>query len=168
MQPHWNRRGRWGRGIALLALALGLAASAGGEEPAAQPPAPAPAPAPGPVELDRLLKLPPAGPAASERLGGATKGEWRARFGSARGERDAAQKALETAQGKLGGAATDNEAWQMGMPGASKAEPSDAPVNYALRQEIRRQRDELARCERHLKDLTIEADLAGVPADWRE
>jgi hypothetical protein len=166
LQPHWNRRGRWGGGAALLALALGLAASAGGEEPAAPPPAPAPAPAP--VELDRLLKLPPASPAVSERLGGATKGEWRARFGSARVERDAAQKALETAQGKLGEAVTDKEAWQMGMPGASKAEPTDAPVSYALRQEIRRQRDELARCERHLKDLTIEADLAGVPQDWRE
>jgi hypothetical protein len=83
-------------------------------------------------------------------------------------ERDAAQKALDTAEQKIGEAAGDDQAWQMAPPGASKAQSGDAPVNYSLRQEVRRERDELARSDRRLKELTIEADLAGVPADWRE
>ena len=164
MQPHWNR-GRRRRGFAWLALCVALAGPARAEEPAAQPP---PAPAP-PVELDRLLKLPPAPVRAEpERAGSASKSEWRSRFTSARLARDAAQTALDETFKKIGAAAGDNESWQITPPGAGKASTSEAPVNYQLRQEIRRQREELARAEHQIQELTIQADLAGVPASWRE
>jgi len=163
LQSHWNSQRRQASRLAGLAVCFGLAGSALAQEPAAPPPAPPP------VELDRLLKLPaPTAEAPSERLGSASKGEWRSRFVSARLERDAAQTALEAAQEKLGAAATDNEAWQMTPPGVGSAGASDAPVNFSLREEVRRQREELARCERRLQELTIEADLAGVPGSWRE
>jgi len=162
LQLHWNRFGPRTGGFAVLALCACLVAPAGGEEPSAKPAAPPP------VELDRLLKLPAPVEAPRERVGSATKGEWRSRFISARLERDAAQTALEAAQKQLGEAAGDTDSWQIAPPGAPTAGASDAPVSFQLRQEVRRQREELARCERHLQDLTIEADLAGVPASWRE
>jgi hypothetical protein len=159
---------RAGRAGWLATLAL-LASGAAAEEPA---PTPAPPPQPAPaVELDRLYKLPKdagAPSAATERVGSASKSEWRARFASARAERDAAKTALETAQKQLGAAAGETDPWQIAPPGTSTAGASQAPVSFSLREEIRRQREELARSERHLQDLTIEADLAGVPKDWRE
>ena len=162
MQLHWNRFGPQAGGLAVLALCFCLVTPAGGEEPSAKPAA-----AP-PVELDRLLKLPAPVEVPRERVGSATRGEWRSRFVSARLERDAAQTALETAQEKIGEAAGDTESWQIAPPGAPKTGSADAPISYQLHQEVRRQREELARSERHLQDLTIEADLAGVPASWRE
>jgi hypothetical protein len=41
-------------------------------------------------------------------------------------------------------------------------------VSYKLRQDIRRQRDEVAQAERVLQELRIEANLAGVPEDWQD
>jgi hypothetical protein len=162
LQPYWNRRS--GRAGALAALWLALAAgAAAGEEP------PAPADAPPPVALDRLLKLPPPSPEAPrERLGNATKGEWRARFASARAEREAAQEGLAEVQKKLEKTAAETDSWQVAPPGAAAAGASEAPLSYQLRQELRRQREEVARSERQLQELTIEADLAGVPSAWRE
>ena len=162
MQLHWNRFGPQAGGLAVLALCFCLVTPAGGEEPSAKPAA-----AP-PVELDRLLKLPAPVEAPRERVGSATQGEWRARFASARLERNAAQTALDDAQKQRGEAASDTDAWQITPPGAPTSSVADAPVSYQARQEARRQREELARSERHLLDLTIEADLAGVPASWRE
>jgi hypothetical protein len=164
LQPHRNqlRAGRAAFARLALALGLGLAGAAASEEPAAQPPS-------APVELDRLLKLPPARvPASPERAGSASKGEWRTRFTSARLERDAAQNTLDATVDKMGESVTDTESWQIAPPGASAQASADAPINYSLRQQVRREREELARAERRLQDLTIEADLAGVPQDWRE
>ncbi len=168
MQSHWNRRGAGLAGIALLALGVALAVPVRGEEPAASPPAPAPAPPP--VEMDRLLKLPSAPSEVSpERAGSASKSQWRARFTSARLERDAAQTALDAAFKKIGAKAGEPESWQIAPPGSSaKTTTTDAPLDYALRQELRRQREELARAERRIQELTIQAELAGVPASWRE
>ena len=58
---------------------------------------------------------------------------------------------------------TDN--WQMAAPGA-KAGTETSPMSYRLRQELRRQREELASAERRLTDLEVEANLAGVPEEW--
>jgi hypothetical protein len=158
-------RGSQGRGAAVLGLALALAA--GGAR--GEPPTPE-GDAPPPIALDRLLKLPPPSgeSAAGGRIGNATKGEWRARFASARAERDAARDALGKAQKELEEVAGETEAWQIAPPGAGASNASDAPVSYSLRQEVRRQREEVARSERRLQELTVEADLAGVPADWRD
>jgi hypothetical protein len=181
LQPDWNKSCGYGAGIAgasafarlrlaarrlrrlaALALALGQAAPAPAAEPAKAEPPPA-------VELDRLLKLPSTVEQVQrEQIGSATKSQWRARFASARAEHEAALAGLEAAQKKLGTVAEDSEAWQMAPPGAGAAGASEAPVDYQLRQELRRQREDLIRSEKNLRELTIEADLAGVPADWRE
>ena len=103
-----------------------------------------------------------------EQIGSATKSQWRARFASARAEHEAAQAGLEAAQKKLGTVAEGSEAWQMAPPGVGIGGPLGSPVDYQLKQELRRQREDLTRSEKNLRELTIEADLAGVPADWRE
>jgi hypothetical protein len=149
--------------VLLLAFALAPAAPAAGAdpEPKTQPP-----PA---VELDRLLKLPSTVEVQREQIGSATRSQWRARFASARAEHEAALAGLESAQKKLGEVAETSEAWQMAPPGAgATGGASETPVDYQLRQEVRRQREDLIRSEKNLRELTIEADLAGVPADWRE
>jgi hypothetical protein len=162
LQTHGTRGVRRRGGLA--ALALGLAAlGPAGPAPADEPPPP---PAP-PVELDRLLKLPASVEVAGERRGSATKVEWRERFIAARAERDAAQAALDKAQAEIGEAAGASDPWQITPPGAPQSSTAEPPVNYQVRQEMRRQREELLRSERRLRELTIEADLAGVPADWR-
>ena len=59
----------------------------------------------------------------------------------------------------------------MGAPGLGAIEeghdPRDSPLDYQLTQTLRRNREELARAERQLQDLEVEANLASVPADWR-
>ncbi|HEY8155915.1 MAG TPA: hypothetical protein VII72_17425 [Myxococcota bacterium] len=168
MQSDWNRIGarkRWrALGGALAALALCHATGAAGAEPGA--PAAAPPPA---VELDRLLKLPSDVQIQHQQIGSGTKNQWRSRFTSARSEHDAAAAALEATQKKLGTVAGETDAWQIAAPGAgASAAASEAPIDFQLKQDLRRQREDLARSERHLRELTIEADLAGVPPDWRE
>ena len=54
----------------------------------------------------------------------------------------------------------------MAAPGAQPT-AENSPVSYKLRQEIRRQREEVGRAERRLRELEVEASLAGVPAEWR-
>ena len=45
--------------------------------------------------------------------------------------------------------------------------PSEkSTVNYGLKQEIQRKREDVARAERRLRDLIVEANLAGVPEEW--
>jgi hypothetical protein len=165
LQRGWNRSGLcgpWSGALAALLLGLWQAAAAAGAEPEAK------AEPPAPVELDRLYKLPAAVEAPSQQIGGATKTQWRARFTSARAELEAARSGLEASQKKLGEVAGGSEAWQIAPPGAGAQGASEAPVDYALRAEVRRQREDLTRSEKNLRELTIEADLAGVPADWRE
>jgi hypothetical protein len=162
LQSGWNHLAPGTGGLA-LALVLCHAVAAGGAEPEAKA---APPPA---VELDRLLKLPAVVETTPrEQIGSATRSQWRARFTSARAEHEAALAALEAVQKKLGTVAEGTEAWQIAPPGSGAQGASEAPLDYQLRQDVRRQREELARSERHLRDLTIEADLAGVPADWRD
>lgn len=170
----WPTRGRVGALALGLWLAL-LVPAAGAEEPVAAEPAGAAA-----VPLDRLLRL-PAGSGqgtAIERRGGHTKGEWQARFREARAaEIDARERiartrtAIEEKVAKEGGGQ-----WRMGAPGlgAQQAAPDpvvddglNTPLDYKLTQTLRRTREELARAERALQDLEVEANLAAVPAEWR-
>jgi len=145
------------------ALLVAVAAQA---DPAAAPPPASPGKAPA-VGLDSLLKLPPAGSVVGEaRAGGASRQEWEQRFATARGDVDAAQKALDKAQQELGELAKGTENWQMSAPGAQAANAENSPVSYRLRQEIRKQREELGSAGRRLTDLEVEANLAGVPEEW--
>lgn len=119
-----------------------------------------------PVELDRLLELPDTLEYGVERRGGATPGEWRERFRQARSELEEARRVLSETEDELAGLGESSEAWQLAPPGSTAAH-SEAPLSYQLRMRIRRQREEVERAEKRLRDLEIEANLANVPEDWR-
>lgn len=152
-----------------VALAL-LAAAAVAAEPA-EPAKPAAGGAAAPqagtsVGLDSLLRLPPSGaPAEQPRAAGATRQEWQQRFATAHGDVEAAKKAIDQAQQELEKIVHGTDAWQMSAPG-TPAGTENSPVSYKLRQELRRQREELAAAEKRLTELEVEANLAGVPSDW--
>ena len=138
----------------------------------AEPPDPrgadsaAKAPAPQ-VGLDQLLRLPESLDYHVERRGGSTRAEWQERFQNARTDIEAARGALESSQAKLEDVASESGGWRLAPPGVP-ANTSESPLDYQLRQDIRRQRAELEHGEQRLRDLGIEANLAGVPEAWRK
>ena len=139
-------------------VAAGLPA-AGADEP--DPPS---------VPLDRLLKLPSSAPvqARVEKRGGSTRGQWQARFEKAREERETARLALGEVRAELEKTA-GGEAWKMTAPGlGGAASQSETPLDFKLSQDLKRSREELERTERQLQDLEVEANLAGVPENWRQ
>ena len=140
----------------MAVLGLCLAGWAGAEE---GDPAPA-------VPLDALFRLPSA-PAPAETGTAAERDRWRELFASHRRDLDLARSNLAESQSQLEELAESSDAWQIAAPGA-QVSPENSPLSYKLRQQIRSQREEVARAERALRDLEVEASLAGVPAEWRE
>lgn len=137
----------------LLAAALGAGVSAA-EEPA-------------PVPLDSLLRLPRASSPAAQPSGAeADRERWQRRFGQHRSELAEARAGLARSQQELEELASESDAWQIAAPGAQR-NAENSPLSYRLRQEIRRQREEVEQAERALRELEVEASLAGVPAEWR-
>lgn len=122
------------------------------------------------VELDKLLELPGTREYSVESRGGATPGEWRSRFRSVREDLAAERKALAEAEAELDEVAGSTDAWQVGpaIPGGGSTSGAEAPLDYRLRQKIERHREEVERLERKLRELEVEANLAGVPDAWRE
>ncbi len=148
-------------GVACAALLLAVAGSPRAQEADAPPQ---------PVSLDKLLTVPGTVEVSAPTYGGATRSEWRARFDQARAERAKAEAALESARQELEQIASDTDQWQMQAPGLGGALSGGdtGPLSYRLRQEIRRQRDEIEHTERRLQELRVEARLAGVPEEWIE
>ncbi len=122
------------------------------------------------VDLDRLLQLPPPEPSiyGNPRPGGATRTQWKARFSEARGDLEKARMALAAAKKELEELAGDSAAWQMAVPGGQPDSNANSPVSFRLIQEIRRQREEVEHGQRRMKELEVEANLAGVPEDWSQ
>jgi hypothetical protein len=148
----------WSAALA-AALAIGVPAAAEEPQPGAAPEVP----------LERLFKLPDsvAAPGSEPRRGGKTRAEWLARFQQAQAELETARKALDDSRKELEEVAPD-AAWSVTAPGLPvDPQPSEKSIDFRLRQEIRRQREEVERAERRLQDLGIEANLAEVPEDWR-
>lgn len=125
--------------------------------------APASEPAAG---LDRLLKLPTGQSYGVERRGGLSRGEWRARFSEVEGALATERRGLAEAEAKLDETAGSSSNWQVAPVPGMQPSP-DAPLDYQLRVAIRRHKSEIERLEHKLKQLEIEANLAGVPAEWR-
>ncbi len=129
------------------------------------------------VPLNDLLKLPTTliVPGHLERHGGATKVEWQARFVTAREDIAKAKKNLAKARKVLEKKVGEGGAWRMSAPGIGDSNPQDrdpqinpnAPADYKLSQQVRREREEVNRSGRYLQDLEVEANLAGVPEGWR-
>lgn len=124
---------------------------------------------PGGPNLDQLLKLPSSVEYSSEKKSGATRSEWRQRFHDARAASKSADAALKKAQDQLSATAASKDDWQFTPPGLpAGANDQDATSNFALRQEVKRQKSEVERAKARLRELDVEANLAGVPDDWRE
>lgn len=162
-------RRKRGRGKALrIAAAAALCVGLFGVAPPVRAQSEAPAPV---VDLDKLRQLPTSLDLEPAARGSATKAEWRERFDTARSELAAAQAALAKSKAKIAELPGTGSAWQLAAPGIGGSDPGqgtrDAPLDYSLSAELRRNREELDRCERRLTELEIEANLAGVPQDWR-
>lgn len=118
-------------------------------------------------ELDRLLKLPESMQYSSEKVGGATRTEWRNRFAEARASVTDGEKALEKAQAELAEVAGSKSEWQFAPPGVPAQSDENSSASYQLRQDVKRKRTEVDRARIRLRELQVEANLAGVPPDWR-
>ena len=123
---------------------------------------------PGGPNLDQLLKLPNSAEYSAEKRGGATRSEWRQRFHEARASAKAAEKALKKAQDELAQVAGSKDEWQFSPPGLPANTGEDSTASFQLRQEVKRQRSEVERSRARLRDLEVEANLDGVPDDWRD
>jgi hypothetical protein len=154
----------WIRFVGALGVALlALASAAGAEDqaaPSAQPTSSQPA-----VALDQLLTLPTDRTYAVEKKGGLTRGEWRKRYLDVRTDLVKEREALALTEEKLSDAA--GAGWAVNPIPGTETDTSRSPVDFQLRTELRRHRDEIERLERKIRQLDIEANLAGVPEDWR-
>lgn len=158
-----RRHANAGRSRLVPVLGAALLAGAASSEPAAEREVP----------LGQLLRLPAGAPveASIQKRGGKTRPEWQQRFQKARADYERAQTRLAATRAELEEkAASDGGQWRVSAPGLAGVGPiedDDSPLDYRLSQELRRNRDELAHSERRIQDLEVEANLAGVPADWR-
>jgi hypothetical protein len=152
------------RGACLAVAAFGAVvatapAATGDPEPSATPEVP----------LERLFKLPDsvATPSSEPRRGGKTRAEWQARFQQAKTDLETARRTLEETRKELEEVAPD-AAWAVTAPGLPvDPQPAEKSIDFRLRQQIRRQREDVERAERRVEELGIEANLAEVPEDWR-
>jgi len=147
----------------VLLVAAGVGPAASGEDGTSGDPA---LEAPQPAGLDRLLKLPAGQSYGVDRRGGLSRGEWRTRFVEIQDALETEHKGLLEAEARLDETAGSASNWQMAPVPGMQPSP-DAPLDYQLRVSIRRHKSEIERLERKLKQLEIEANLAGVPPEWR-
>jgi len=152
----------------LCLLVLPLApASSGAQEPATDDAA---APAGGGSGLDLGDLLRPRGgfeskPAKKEGLrGGRDEQEWRDAFGEARDEVAVLEQKVAEAQEKIR-KVTGEGGFNFSPVGAGEAVD---PEVHSLRAELKRDRQSLDSARSRLRDLEVEASLAGVPDAWRE
>ena len=121
--------------------------------------------------LDRLLHLPSGFLQPNARtVAGAGETEWERRFTVAQKRLESAVETLAMTKNELDGIADQggSSQWAVAPPGsAAGSGPTNSPLSFKLRQDLLRHRDELDAAEKAVKELRIEADLAGVPVGWR-
>lgn len=145
--------------VALLSLALGSPAVC------AEPAAPADEPV---VGLGQLLHLPKSYQSTTSEPGPrGTADEWRARYAAADQDIAEARAKLKRLHGQLEKHAEEASSWNVAAPGLGVANPEDVPMNFTLSQQIRVQKERVEQVRRKRRMLDVEADLAGVPDDWR-
>ena len=157
-RPAMSRRCRLLSPLVVLVACSAL----GGFARAQDAEAPAPAPPPQTIDLDRLLK--PRGPAPSateETLGGRDRAGWEEQFKKARAEVVDLEGKVDFTQGRLREAAAGD--WNYTPSGGEAADPEI----LKLRAQLRRDRQSLEAARQRLRDLQVEASLAGVPQEWR-
>ena len=163
----FSRTRKYGIGVlGWLCLVVPLVGAAA-EDVEVEPPPKEVEPPPKTVTLDQLLTLPSELPIESSQYGGLTRGEWSGRFAEAEANVETAKADLEESLDKLSELVGKTSNWKVAAPGGLQAGTNDnSPVNYGLKQEVQRKREDVARTERELRDLIVEANLAGVPEDW--
>lgn len=145
----------------VIPLLLGPQATVAQESPAAES-APGPAESSRPrLDLERLLRVPKLPPPAQELYGGKDRSTWQSAFSSARGEVSALEKTLDEKQQELREAAPQ----EWGFSPTGTGAPTDPEV-LRLRAEIRRDKQSLEAAQKRLRELEVEASLAGVPTEW--
>jgi hypothetical protein len=125
-------------------------------------------------DLEDLLHLPSGfSGAGAHQVAGTTEKEWRSRFSKSTLELAEAKAALDKTKHELDGVAEGggSSQWSVATPGGSGGDDpgqSTSPLSFKLRQQLKRDRERIEAAERALRELRIEADLAGVPQGWRE
>lgn len=152
----------------LLAAGFALADASRAEEVGAEAPAAEPTPAPPapssekPLDLDRLLRPRGAAPAPSGQVyGGRDRAEWEEQFKKARAEVVDLEGKVDFNQDRLRQAAAGD--WNYSPAGGEAVDPEV----LKLRAQLRRDRQSLEAARQRLRDLQVEASLAGVPEEWR-
>ena len=150
--------------LAAPSVPLAQTAPPSGGEAAPEDAAPAPKTKPSaPLDLDRLLRPPgvaPTTPTAEPALGGRDRAEWRDEFANANAEVADLESKVEVNQQRL--RANTAGDWNYSPAGG---EASDPEV-LKLRAQLRRDRQSLEAARQRLRDLRVEASLAGVPEVW--
>lgn len=144
-------------------LALALAPAWGGTLAADEPTATAPAHPPR-IDIDRLFDVPESAlPSRPIRRGGRDREGWQDAFERARNDVSVLETRIDEIEAKLHAfVQPDNQYSPLG--GAARSDPQVTK----LRQQLDRDRQSLETARRRLRDLDIEAALAGVPSDWRK
>ena len=120
------------------------------------------------MPLERLFELPSGFETRPvERRSGKDEATWRRRFADARSAISSSESALAASKRELADLAEDSNAWTLAPPVGVPAQSHDAPLSYQLRQKIRRQEGEVASAKEQLLNLEVEANLKGVPDEWR-
>src|SRR5262245_27076922 len=128
----------------------------------AEPSQPAP-----PVAYDALFRLPENTGSQPTQGAAVDRKRWEERFTAVQSDLDGARAQLAKAQSDLEALAHKTDSWQVAAPGA-QPNSENSPVSYKLRQDIRHYREEVGRAERRLRELEVEASIAGVPPEWRQ
>ena len=122
------------------------------------------------ASLDDLVRLPASLEVETSRRGGASRAEWHTRFISARTDVTEGKLALEESLTEMEELAEQSSNWKVaspfGQPEPGAEDDNDTPLNYGLKQQIRRKREGIVRADRALLDLQLEANLANVPQEW--
>jgi hypothetical protein len=126
-------------------------------------PAPQHAPATKPLELDRLLRPPGVAvvPSTEPSYGGRDRAAWQEQFIGARAEVVDLEGKVENIQNRLRQVTAGD--WNYSPSGGEAVDPEV----MKLRAQLRRDRQSLEASRQRLRDLQVEASLAGVPEEWR-
>lgn len=141
--------------VVCLSLGGGSQAAAQDESQGGSEVRPAPT-----LDLDRLLK-PRTTPGVQIHYGGRSRGAWEAKFARARNEVAGLELNLVEAQERYREASSGE--WGYSPIGGGM--PSDPEV-LKIRAEMKRDRQSLEAARKRLRELGVEASLAGVPEEW--
>jgi hypothetical protein len=121
------------------------------------------APPPKSLDLDRLLHPPAVHlQEPGKSYGGRDERGWREEFRKARQEVSDLEGKVEAGQAHLRSASSGE--WNYSPAGGEVTDPEV----LKLRAQLKRDRQSLEASRQRLRDLDVEASLAGVPQDWRK